>query len=1230
MSSTLASYVDTALTTVDLSGKTISDHVTTLFDKFDDDVFKGTIATLSADINNPRNIEIAGILIIHEVVKAAGSIESYLKNFSHRLHPDVHMFMFTHSGEYQNFLDKYNMLNYYDQDVFSASTFIKNYALAPHYGEKPLESPIQMYLRITTHMYMNSPGALDTIFGKTLEMAIKLYTQASPSLYNLGTTKSQGSSCFLATIDDNLDSILGTGVHDMGKISQHKGGIGIGLGKLRHSAIKGGGMASGVIPVARILDKLVLYVDQGGARSGAGTAHLPLWHYDVYEFVNSTNNFGQSQVNRLQFLNTCVWIPDLFVRRATDREAMWTVFCPARAKLFGLHGSEFDRAYVDLEEEASLREVEYEDAKAEYGKARIECMATGDTVSVQLNRMIKAETNRIVHKKLNAYDLLSHICDVQIKSGFPFVMYGDSINTKSNQANIGPVNSSNLCVSGDTLILTREHGYKRIDELTDTSVNVWNGKEWSVVWPKKTSDNSKLVRVTLDNGLYLDCTEYHKFLMYGGPRAAEIKHTNNIKSCKRVDASRLKVGDKMLQFEYPTLQGSLDNDAPYPVSLDKMPKSVIPPSNSSVGYRVEWLAQRIDSDGTVSRGGTSIEFRSEYYSLRRIQLLISTLGVSSTCCPADDGSGEFVLTIPSRGLHKLAELGLTSDKLKGCVDTYDDGTESNRFVKVVGVEDLGITAPTYCFTEKVNNAGVFGGILTGNCVEIVEVSTPDSIASCNLSSISLRKFVRHSNVPHFHALYTRYMGANPDIRKNGPAYVDDVVMMLYQSGAYDFKMLGHIVQSTVVNLEKIITNNYYPVPGKTKPSNMEARPLGIGVSGLDDAIKSLDLYFDSEEADAFNKGVFACMYYNALLQSSTLASETEPYKYFDTKSFEIETIQDRDTLGELYPTVKFSPHAPTRLVDETGGGVWVHTLVGSPISNGLFQFDLWKLRADVLRQKGHLSEGVYNSTDDVPVDPRAWGQEIPSRFGNEADWKNLRDMIKSFGMRHSMLLTCMPTASTGQLLRNAESTEVHGSNLYSRAVKCGNFIVFNQNLYRDLSEIGFYNSYTVEYLMASKGSMKHFVKYVKEYAPEGVYDTSNLNMEIVEHIVRKYRTMFEISQKDVLKKARQRGIYIDQSQSTNIYLEDPSVNTMRAVHSYGNKLGLKTGLYYLRQRNAAEGGGYTLSANMTRFKSEVIDGEGAIKKVLPAATIVDDGSNTAVGAVCTREMREQGDCLMCG
>lgn len=845
-----------------------------LFENYSKEKFDNTLISLSNDFLNYKNNELAGRLYMYQIVKNTGTITDYLENFKDILHPAVHSFLNSYSDIVQKFLNFYDYLNYYEQDFFSVSTYAKNYLLRVFYKDQPLETPLLMYLRILVFLYSDKLP-ITAIFRKVVTVASKYYTFASPTLYNLGTKHSQGSSCFLGTLSDNLEhGILETGIKDSGVISKRKGGIGLGITQLRHSSIKGGGMASGVVPVMHLIEKLILYVDQTGSRSGAATVHIHDWHLDVEEFVALKSN-SQPEKDRLEFLNTCVWLSDLFIERC-KADAEWTLFCPSRVDLYATFSADFEKKYTELEEKIVSQDLYETDLKQRYKEAS-ENMKCRKALTEIVTELKDFERRKIVYRKIKALQLLNKICTVEIGTGMPYVMYPDSINTKNNQANIGSITSSNLCV------------------------------------------------------------------------------------------------------------------------------------------------------------------------------------------------------------------------------------------------------------------------------EIVEVTDENRIASCNLSSISLKKFIKPENIQLYKEIMKKYDNEDEDDVIVPVAHFQYSNIMnrkhaikeaLINSELIDYRHLNEITREVVRNLNSIIDKNDYPVPHKTRDLNLKARPLGIGVSGFDDAVKTCDFIFESEESDILNKVFFSIMYYAAIDESCNMAIENgEPYYYFDKGSFKLENIEA-------------TPIGETMLIEDT--------FEGSPFKNGLFQFDLWKIRAAVLKHQSRLDESVYNRDDDEPL-----------YIYHPNEWSELKEKVMKYGVVNSLLLTCMPTASTAQILSNTESTEVPSSNLYTRVVNSGTFIVLNKYLLKDFENIGLYNGDLIEYLKFNKGSVKgidHFYEHFDKLLCKETRQNYFENKDRVHFLIQKYKTMYEISQKDILKKARQRAIYIDQTQSTNIFLDNVTVNKVRGVHYYGHKLGLKTGIYYLRQK----------------------------------------------------------------
>ena len=330
-----------------------------------------------------------------------------------------------------------------------------------------------------------------------------------------------------------------------------------------------------------------------------------------------------------------------------------------------------------------------------------------------------------------------------------------------------------------------------------------------------------------------------------------------------------------------------------------------------------------------------------------------------------------------------------------------------------------------------SNQKNLGTIKSSNlCTEIMEYTAPDEVAVCNLASVALPKFIK--------------------------------------DGKYDHESLFKVVYQMTVNLNRIIDNNFYPVP-EARKSNMRHRPIGLGVQGLADAFIMLRMPFESPEAKALNKEIFETIYYASMTASKDLAKVEGPYETYE----------------------------------------------GSPVSKGEFQFDMW---------------GV------TPTD--RW------------EWDILREEVKEHGVRNSLLVAPMPTASTAQILGNNECFEPYTSNVYTRRVLSGEFIVVNKHLLRDLVKLGIWSEDMRTKLMMNNGSVQ------------------NIN-EIPDNLKALYKTAWEISQKTIIDMAADRGAYICQSQSLNVFMENANSDKLSSMHFYGWKLGLKTGMYYLRSKAAA-------------------------------------------------------------
>ncbi|MEO1219098.1 MAG: ribonucleoside-diphosphate reductase subunit alpha [Bacteroidota bacterium] len=348
--------------------------------------------------------------------------------------------------------------------------------------------------------------------------------------------------------------------------------------------------------------------------------------------------------------------------------------------------------------------------------------------------------------------------------------------------------------------------------------------------------------------------------------------------------------------------------------------------------------------------------------------------------------------------------------------------------------------------NRKSNQQNLGTIKSSNlCTEIVEYTSPDEVAVCNLASISLPKFID-------------------------------------EKGQFDHQKLYEITYTVTKNLNKIIDINYYPVQ-EAKTSNLRHRPIGIGVQGLADTFLLLRMPFDSAAARELNRDIFETLYFAAMTASKDLAKAHEPYETFQ----------------------------------------------GSPVSKGIFQFDMW----------------------DVQPTSRRW------------DWERLRYEVQVYGVRNSLLLAPMPTASTSQILGNNECFEPYTTNIYTRRVLSGEFIVVNKHLLKDLIALGLWNESMKNALIAANGSIQSLAG-------------------IPSHIKELYRTVWEIPQKAIIDMAADRGAYICQSQSLNIHLKDASFPKLTSMHFYAWKQGLKTGMYYLRTQAAADAIKFTVQKQQTQ------------------------------------------------
>ena len=412
--------------------------------------------------------------------------------------------------------------------------------------------------------------------------------------------------------------------------------------------------------------------------------------------------------------------------------------------------------------------------------------------------------------------------------------------------------------------------------------------------------------------------------------------------------------------------------------------------------------------------------------------------------------------------------------------------------------------------NRKSNQKNLGTIRSSNlCTEIMEYTSPDEVAVCNLASIALPMFIKGKE--------------------------------------FDHKELYKITKRVIKNLNKVIDRNYYPVK-EAENSNVRHRPVGLGVQGLADAFIKLRMPFTSDEAKALNQEIFETLYFASVTASMELAIEEGPYSTYE----------------------------------------------GSPISKGEFQYNMWGIK----------------------------DEDLSGRW----DWAKLRKQVMKNGVRNSLLMAPMPTASTSQILGNNEAFEPYTSNIYTRRVLSGEFIVVNKHLLEDLVERNLWTEDVKNAILRANGSVQGI-----DIIPQDLKEL--------------YKTVWELSMKDIIDMSRQRGYFIDQSQSLNLFMENANNSKLTSMHFYAWKSGLKTGMYYLRTKSAVDAIKFTLSKETKKEPvlesyaelaqpDEVAPVKAVVQPTPQPATVVAEGD-----ALSPEELRdliaqakdgEGDDCLMCG
>jgi ribonucleoside-diphosphate reductase alpha chain len=1027
----------------------------------------------------------------------------------------------------------------YDFDFFGFKTLERAYLMKVK--GRVIERPQHMFMRVAIGVH---GGDIKDALQMYDLMSKKYYIHATPTLFNSGTKRPQLSSCFLLASEDSIEGIYDT-LKECANISKYAGGIGMHIHGIRAkgSKIRGtNGNSTGVIPMLRVFNNTARYVNQSGKRNGSIAVYIEPWHADIESFLELRKPHGAEE-ERTRDLFLALWIPDLFMKRVQEN-GVWSLMCPDTCRgLTEVYGEEFEKMYTAYEAEGRYT------------------------------------------KQVPAQKLWFKMLESQIEAGQPYMLYKDACNAKSNQKNLGTIKSSNLCVAPETPILTTQ-GYVPIKDLHGQQVDVWNGHEFSRTVVHQTGRMQKLLTVGFSNGMELRCTPYHKFFIEEGARPSARSVT------REVEAQNLQVGMKIVRHALPTItsftqtmkypythglfcaegtyctspketqrqcsykkwnetdfckrhqhytQAYTDTDRCNAQCGEEIPlirlydkkkpllqhidsvyfstdsssiitvglhhdieKKFFVPINYSIDTKVQWLAGVADGDGVVIEynGIKNIQIASVNKKfLQDIVLMLQTMGVSSKVTLAQpqrttnikgtmyECKDLYRIGIDSTSICHLQDLGFAPKRLdiSGCKLPHH---LTNAFITVTKVEDNDEYDDTFCFNEPKRHAGMFNGVLTSQCTEIVEYTDKDETAVCNLASIALPTFVKQSpeGTPEF-----------------------------------DYDKLHEVTKVVTKNLNKVIDVNFYPVE-KARRSNLRHRPIGIGIQGLADLFVLMKMPFDSVEASALNKNVFETIYH------ASLEASMEISKRRHEMVMELREGVDERRQKEIKEYLHINEFDERIVLDRESQYPGAYTsFAGSPASQGILQFDMWNV--------------------------------TPS---TRYDWNTLKNDIKTYGLRNSLLLAPMPTASTSQILGFNECIEPFTSNLYKRKTLAGEFIVINKYLINELINLNVWSKEMKDTIILNDGSI------------QGI-------PSIPEHIQKLFKTVWEIKQKVIIDMAADRAAFVCQSQSMNLFMEDPDFKKLSSMHFYAWSKGLKTGMYYLRSKPKAQAQKFTIDPTLNKL-----------------------------------------------
>jgi ribonucleotide reductase alpha subunit len=1085
-------------------------------------------------------------------------------------------------------------------DFFGFKTLEKSYLLSININnqKKIVERPQHLFMRVAIGIHGND---LENVKKTYNNLSLKQYTHATPTLFNAGTPHPQLSSCFLIATEDSIEGIFET-ITDCAKISKWSGGIGIHISNIRANGSyirKTGGYSDGILPMLKVYNDVARYINQGGGkRNGSFAVYLEPWHADIFEFLDAKKPHGSDEI-RARDLFYALWVPDLFMEQV-ENDGDWYLMCPNQSKgLTDVYGEEFNKLYLQyVEEKKYIKKIKARELWNSIISSQIE---TGTPYM-----LYKDHVNKKSNQKNIGTIKSSNLCAEIVEYS------GDD--------------ESAVCLTADTIIFT-DKGLRKITECDNENIlSFYNNdvdlvKNQQYIKAKLINNGIKEVfEIDLVGGFPIKATKNHKFLVVKNrnynkkcntyewktveeltlkdrinrPKIEPLPNFENINIIKDLDTESLVVGwmigdgwqrnyEDGHRYTYGVCFGSHEVYAQKTV-LEQLNKIQINLEALKGGHNkkvstyiskngvVQWACSKesfakyfIDNYGLEPKLGKNKIISEKINKLEPFKIASILSGLFSadgTVYRKTGKKNSFYVGLSSASKQLLIDVqlllkcfGITSCLVFGEVKsrkrfqgklTIENKDSIKLFYRYINFllcpekkQKLEDGILNHVYSRKIDEREWMSikSIKNVGFENVYDLNIPNThnflanmvtVHNCNLASICLPAILDYSKSELQNPLFKYYFKGKlklyskddcsyckllkallkncnltyeeincekaeeyrlkcnpiPDKFETVPqlfSIYDDSIKYLgdYTTNwnvlkpTIDYNKLYQLSYDLTVNLNKVIDKNYYPTD-KTYTSNMNHRPIGIGVQGLADLFIKLRLPFDSDEAREINKNLFETIYYGALNASSNLAYEHGKYSTFEN----------------------------------------------SPLSKGLFQFNLWE---DYSSTKVKLS-GLW-------------------------DWEYLSDKILKNGVRNSLLIALMPTASTSQIMGYNECFEPITSNLYLRRTLAGEFTVVNNYLMKDLIDLDLWNEDTKNRLIYDKGSVQNIrglPKFLKDI----------------------YKTVWEIPQKSIIEMSADRGPFICQSQSLNLFFEKPEYKKLTMAHLLGWKKGLKTGSYYIRSKPA--------------------------------------------------------------